>query len=29
MGAEKEHIELCDFYVIMSGIYFFALLLYV
>ena len=24
MGAEKEYIELWDFYVIMSGIYFFA-----
>ena len=29
MGAEKEHIELWDFHVIMSGIYFFALFLYV
>ena len=29
MGAEKEYIELWDFYVIMSGIYFFASFLYV
>ena len=29
MGAEKKYIELWDFYVIMSGIYFFASFLYV
>ena len=29
MGSEKEHIGIWDFYVIMSGIYFFASFLYV